>query len=129
VFAGSPDPADEARISVLGRLDPDLIRAVNVAVRQAARKLEMPFCQKVFSVFNDSAGQTLRENLRAKDLSEVLYLKWLIFVNGAEDHFCLDSQIIAGTNPGDRFVRLCGSRFKSIVRSDPGYAAALIIHD
>ncbi|HEX9147516.1 MAG TPA: hypothetical protein VF958_00010, partial [Thermoanaerobaculia bacterium] len=114
---------------MLGRIDQDLIRAVNVAVREAARKLEAPACQMVFSAFQDAAGHTIRENLHAKRQSEVLYLKWLIFVNGSEDHFCLDSQIIAGTNPGDRFVRLCGSRFKSIVRSDTGFAAALIIHE
>lgn len=128
-FAKGSDSSDEPNISVLGRLDPDLIRAVNVAVRQAARKLEAPACQDVFSAFQDSSGRTLRANLDAKGQSEVLYLKWLIFVNGAEDQFCLNSHIVAGTNPGDRLVRVCGSRFKSIVRTDSGYAAALVIHE
>lgn len=128
-LAKGADSPDEPKISVLGRLDPDLIRAVTAAVRQAARKLEAPACQNVFSAFKDSSGRTLRENLDAKGQSEVLYLKWLIFVNGAEDHFCLDSQIVAGTNPGDRLVRVCGSRFKAIARTDPGYAAALVIHE
>jgi hypothetical protein len=36
---------------------------------------------------------------------------------------------VAGTNPGDRLVRVCGQRFKSIVRTDSGYAAALVIHE
>jgi hypothetical protein len=125
---GADTPA-EPNISVLGRLDPDLIRAVTAAVRQAARKLAAPDCQTVFSAFHDSNGRTLRANLEAKGQTEVLYLKWLVFVNGAEDHFCLDSQIVAGTNPGDRLVRVCGSRFKSIARTDSGYAAALIIHE
>jgi len=128
-YAQSSDSRDEPKISVLGRLDPDLIRAVNEAVRQAAQKLKTSGCQSVFSDFRDPTGRTLREKLDAKGQSEVRYLKWLIFVNGAEDHFCLDSQIVAGTNPGDRFVRLCGSRFKYIARTDPGYAAALVIHE
>ena len=123
------DSSDGSKISVLGRLDPDLIRAVTTAVRQAARKLAVPACQNVFSAFKDSSGRTLRENLDAKGQNEVLYLKWLVFVNGAEDHFCLDSQIVAGTNPGDRLVRVCGSRFKLIARTDSGYAAALVIHE
>jgi hypothetical protein len=83
----------------------------------------------VFSEFSDSAGRTLRENLEAKRLQGAVYLKWLIFLNGSEDQFCLNSQIVAGTNPGDRFVRLCGPLFKSIAKSDPGYAAALVIHE
>lgn len=128
-FAKGADFPDEPKISVLGRLDPDLIRAVTTAVRQAARKLEAPGCQNVFSAFQDSSGRTLRENLQAKGQSEVLYLRWLIFVNGAEDQFCLNSEIVAGTNPGDRIVRVCGTRFKSIARTDSGYAAALVIHE
>lgn len=71
----------------------------------------------------------MRENLEAKRLRGAVYLKWLIFVNGSEDQFCLNSHIVAGTNPGDRFVRLCGPIFKSIARSDSDYAAALIIHE
>jgi hypothetical protein len=128
VGEGSESP-DEPKISVLGRLDPDLIQAVTAAVRRAAQKLETPACQDVFSAFQDSNGRTMRANLVAKGQSEVLYLKWLVFVNGAEDRFCLDSQIVAGTNPGDRLVRVCGTRFKSIARTDSGYAAALVIHE
>jgi hypothetical protein len=129
VSAENSDLREEPRISVLGRLDPDLILAVNEVVPRAARKLKASACQAVFSDFKDSAGRTLRENLDAKGQSGVVYLKWLIFLNGSEDQFCLNSQIVAGTNPGDRFVRLCGPLFKSIAKTDSGYAAALIIHE
>jgi hypothetical protein len=122
-------PRDEPKISVLGRRDPDLIRAVNEVARLAARKLEAAACQTVFSAFKDSTGRTLRENLETKGQSGAVYLKWLIFLNGSEDQFCLNNHIVAGTNPGDRFVRLCGPLFKSIARTDSGYAAALIIHE
>lgn len=128
VGEGSESP-DEPKVSVLGRLDPDLIQAVTAAVRQAALKMEAPACQDVFSAFQDTHGQTLRANLVAKGQTEVLYLRWLVFVNGAEDRFCLDSQIAAGTNPGGRVVVVCGPRFKSIARTDSGYAAALVIHE
>jgi hypothetical protein len=127
--AQTSESRDEPRISVLGRFDPDLIRAVNEVVPRAAKKLEASACQAVFSEFSDSAGRTLRENLEAKRLQGAVYLRWLIFLNGSEDQFCLNSHIVAGTNPGDRFVRLCGPLFKSIAKSDPGYAAALVIHE
>jgi hypothetical protein len=82
----------------------------------------------VFSDFKDSSGRTLQDALEARQLSAASYLGWLIFVNGAEDQGCLRSQQVAGTNPGDRIVRLCG-HFKLIQTTDPGYAAALIIHE
>jgi hypothetical protein len=113
---------------VLGRIDPDLIRAINGAVRQASRKLAKPACQSVFSDFTDANSRTLRENLDARRENGASYLKWLIFVNGSEDQYCLRSRQAAGTNPGDRVVRVCGL-FKYIQATDPGYAAVLIIHE
>jgi hypothetical protein len=128
-FAETSAPREKPRISVLGRFDSDLVHAVNDVVAVAARKLEAPACQAVFSDFKDSAGRTLRENLEAKGQSGAVYLSWLIFLNGSEDQFCLNSQIVAGTNPNDRFVRLCGPNFKSIARRDSEYAAVLVIHE
>jgi hypothetical protein len=127
--AQTSESRDEPRISVLGRFDPDLILAINQVVPKAAKKLEDSRCQTVFSAFRDSTGRTLLENLQTKGESAAVYLKWLIFLNGSEDEFCLNNHIVAGTNPGDRFVRLCGPLFKSIARSDSGYAAALVIHE
>jgi hypothetical protein len=129
VSAENSDLREEPRISVLGRLDPDLIRAVNDVVPMAAKKLETSACQAVLSDFKDSAGRTLGENLQTKGQTGAGYLRWLIFLNGSEDQFCLNSHIVAGTNPNDRFVRLCGPIFKSIAKSDSGYAAALVIHE
>lgn len=120
--------AEETRVSVLGRIDPNLIRAINGAVRQASRKLAEPACQSVFSDFKDADGRTLRENLEARRQDGASYVKWLIFVNGSEDQYCLRSRLAAGTNPGDRVVRVCG-QFNYIQTTDPGYAAVLIIHE
>ncbi|HEY6065055.1 MAG TPA: hypothetical protein VIY96_02805 [Thermoanaerobaculia bacterium] len=128
-FAQASGPGGEPRISVLGRPDPDLILAVNEIVPKAATKLQSFACQAVFSDFKDSAGRTLRENLETKGQTGTVYLKWLIFLNGSDDQFCLNSHIVAGTNPNDRFIRLCGPLFKSIAKTDSGYAAALVIHE
>jgi hypothetical protein len=127
--AQSDEKRDLPKISVLGRFDPDLILAVNEVVPKAARKLQTPVCQTVFAHFKDASGRTLRENLEAKNLSPAVYLRWLIFLNGSEDQICLNSHIVAGTNPGDRFVRLCGPLFKSLAKGDSDYVAALIIHE
>ena len=128
-FAQTSNLGDEPKISVLGRLDPDLILAVNAVVPKAAQKMEASECQAVFSDFKDAAGRTLLQVLETKGQTGAGYLKWLIFLNGSDDQFCLNSNIVAGTNPGDRFVRICGPRFKSIARTDPGYGATVVIHE
>ena len=128
--AGHTDlsPNEESRVSVLGRSDRTLVVAVNRAIRDASHKLGNPGCQKVFSDFRDGGGRTLSENLSAKGETEAGYLRWLIFQNGSDSGFCLKSQVALGTNPGDRIVTLC-AQFTRTQMNDPGYAAALIIHE
>lgn len=121
-------PEGELRVSVLGRPDRSMVAAVNQAVRGALEKLANPECQKVFSDFKDAAGRVLSKNLDEKSETPSGYLQWLIFRNGSDDAFCVRGQGVLGTNPGDRFIHLCG-RFTKIQLTDPGYAAALVIHE
>jgi hypothetical protein len=123
------DDSDGVRpISVLGRLDPALARAVNGIVPRAAKKLQNARCQQVLSDFLDANGKTLQANLEARGESPSGYLRWLIFVNAAEEAFCVRETRIAATNPGDRIIRLCSS-FRSVALSDPSHAANLVIHE
>ena len=123
------DDSGRARpISVLGRRDPALARAINVVVPRAAEKLQTAKCQQVLSEFRDGNGRTLSENLEARGESPSGYLRWLIFVNAAEEGFCVRESRVAGTNPGDRIIRLC-SGFRAIALSDPAHAANLLIHE
>ncbi len=121
-------PAEEVRVSVLGRFDSGLVSAVNEAVREASRKLARPECQKVFGDFQDRAGRSLQENLDAKKETGSGYLRWLVFYNGLGEPLCARHGVYAATSPGDRFIRLCGD-FKKIAAGDLGLASALIIHE
>lgn len=129
-LAGSLEAqSDEARrITVLGRQDPGLVRLVNDVVPRAAEKLRVQGCGQILSEFRDGEGRTLEANAVARGESAHGYLRWLVFVNAAEDGSCAREARVAATNPGDRIIRLCAP-FRQIARSDPGYAAALVIHE
>ena len=126
--AQAGDSDEKRTISVLGRLDPILVRAVNGVVRKAAKKLQNTRCQQLLSEYRDGNGRTLQENLEARGETASGYLRWLIFVNAAEDGFCVRETRVAATNPGDRIIRLC-SPFRAIALSDPSHAANLVIHE
>jgi len=79
-------------------------------------------------LYPDGSGRTLAQNLEAIGHTAQIHLSWIIFRNGADKSLCLRSGVLAGTNPGERIVYLC-AQFKYIARTDPGYAAALIIHE
>jgi hypothetical protein len=121
-------PANVARISVLGRLDPALVRVVNDVVPRAAEMLRVEKCRQILSEYRDRTGRTLDENVVARGETASGYLRWLVFVNAADDGFCAREARVAATNPGDRLIRLCAP-FQRIGLSDPGYAAALLIHE
>jgi hypothetical protein len=126
--AQAGDPVQERPISVLGRFDPVLLKAVNAVVPLAANKLRKEKCQQLLSEFRDSNGRTLQDNLEARKETPSGYLRWLIFVNAAEEGFCVRESRVAATNPGDRIIRLC-SPFRAIALSDPSHAANLVIHE
>lgn len=128
--AGQMSVSDDAisRVSVHGRSNESLVVAVNAAVRDASRRLADPECQKIFSDFQDRAGQTLARVLEAKRETGRSYVHWIIFYNASEEGLCLHRAKVAGTNPGDRIVHVC-PQFTRTQRTDPGYAATLIIHE
>lgn len=120
--------AQEWKIFVHGRFDSGMTTAVNSAVKDARRKLENRECQLVFSDFRDASGRTIQENLDARKETAAGYLRWLIFRNSSDQQYCMRSRSLAGTNPGDRVIQVCG-QFQRVQMNDPGFAAASIIHE
>jgi hypothetical protein len=118
-----------APISVLGPKDPRLIHAVTLAVREASRRLDSPECRQVFSDFTDGTGADLETNLSALGETAKAYLRWIIFRNGSREAYCDRSNVTLATEPGSRFVTVCGVRFIELQREDPGYAASLVLHE
>jgi len=123
-----PTPDTEA-ISVLGLRDPRLIRAVTLAVREASRRLDSPQCRQVFSDFSDAFGARLATNLEALRQSGPGYLRWLVFFNGDRESACERTDVALAVDPGSRLVAVCGVRFVALQREEPGYAAALVVHE
>jgi hypothetical protein len=119
---------DNVNIPILGRKDPELRRSLQQILKLAARKLADPACGQVFSDFTDGAGRRLQEVLEEKQLTGSAYLRWLIVANAIDDSFCANRNILAGTTPGSRIVRVC-PQFKKVAAADPEYAATLLIHE
>jgi hypothetical protein len=116
-------------ISVLGPKDPSLVRAVTLAVHNASRRLETAACREIFGDFSDRSGLRLASKLEASRQNGRDSLRWLIFRNGSHEAYCDRTRAALAAQPGSRFVVVCGMRFIEIQASDPGYAAALVIHE
>jgi hypothetical protein len=87
-------------------------RVVEQAIEGAARRLEQPECQQLFTDFEDTAGNTLLANLIRLRRSAVEYLREVWFVDASETRKCgMNDTIAAFTVPGCRVIHVCGSRF------------------
>jgi hypothetical protein len=127
---GSLSGAEVPRVEVG---DPAALSGLNAlvsrAVRDARSKLGGFPCSLIFSDYRDSTGRTLQENLDALGRTGVGYLEWLNFYDGAGKARCADRGTLASTSPGSRVVYVCSPQFTERQHRDPGFAAALVIHE
>ncbi len=122
-------PSERISVPVLGPRNPRLTQAVLAAVNEASRKLEKVECRHIYSDFTTASGRTLQQNLDATGRTGQTYLRWLIFYNASSEKTCARSYTVAATNPGSRLVFLCPRQFLEVEFLQPGYAAALILHE
>ncbi len=99
------------------------------AVSEAGSRLGGGSCRRVFSDFRDARGRVLQESLDGAERTGASYLDWLVFYDGCGKRRCEERGTLALTSPDSRIVYLCGPQFLEKARSDPGLAAALIIHE
>ncbi len=99
------------------------------AIERAASKLSNAPCRDVFSDFRDSAGRTLQDNLDGLGLDGLAYLSRTLFYDGTGRRACASRSILAATSPGSHVVFVCIVQFAAVEHSDPGLAAALLIHE
>ena len=103
---------------------------VGDAVRGAVLRLARPECQRLFTIFTDSAGHTLSANLEAQGNSSSEYLAGLYFVDGDDSARCrLDEGTAAFTTPGSRVIYVCGARFANRFARNTTGGEILIIHE
>jgi hypothetical protein len=105
-------------------------RALRHALAGAARRLERPRCQRLFSDFKDQSGVALQEALDAVGQTGSGFLQgWIYFADGRSQPRCADPRVLAMTQPGSRSVWICGSQFLREYRRAPGEAEVVLIHE
>lgn len=122
-------PASEGVPEFVGRVDPVVKAAVTRAFASALERLGRERCLHVFSEFNDGAGRSLAENLEALNLTATGQLTSIRVADGAHEKSCAYPGVLAYTHPGASIIYVCGHRFASLARTNPRFAAALILHE
>jgi hypothetical protein len=110
-------------------VDRKLGDALGSSLEEAARRLSDSRCQELLSDFSDGAGHPLGENLRAIGQSMPGYLGLVLFYDGSGTEPCEAERVMAWTSPGSRAVHVCASQFSRWQRTNPSYAASIVIHE
>jgi len=102
--------------------------AVERAKEGAARKLEDPECQKVFTDFSDREGVPLQASLDKWGVSATEYLQMIPFLDGSSQSLCRWSRVDLVTTPGTPRVFVC-AQFSTTQVRDPWLAEDVVIHE
>lgn len=122
-------PGLPAGLAPVHTLDRPVRISLSRAIEHAARKLESARCREVFSDFRDHRGRTLQENLEATGLEGAAHLRGLTFASGRFHGDCKLPNVLALATPGRGTIYICGPQFLQRERLDPGFTAALLIHE
>jgi len=100
------------------------------ALDGAARRLESPGCQAVFTEFHDERGRPLLERLTELGVSGPSYLEWVIFYDGTAMRTCEREGVLAFTAQGHRVVYVCRERFQREWRAGQSrFVESVLIHE
>lgn len=106
------------------------IRAFRRAAAGALRRLESPKCQSLFAEFRSGSGRTLKEELDALGQTPASFMGWVLFADGRDERRCVDANVLAMTQPGNRAIWICGRQFaRENEWGDPGLTEAVLIHE
>ena len=122
-------PGVDAGIRPVRALDRPVRISLARAIEHAATKLEGARCREVFSDFRDRRGRTLQENLEATGLEGAAHLRGLTFASGRFHGDCRYPNVLALATPGRPTIYICDQQFQQKERLDPGFTAALLIHE
>jgi hypothetical protein len=103
--------------------------AVRRAVTGAARRLKVPDCESVVSLFTDAANRPLSSNLPPFAQRPNDYLGILRFVDGSQSARCATSGLLAFTTPHGRTIAVCARRFLDLSQSNPTATEVIVIHE
>jgi hypothetical protein len=106
-----------------------LEETLSKGLSDAESKLGRDECLRLFSDFHDAKGRTLQESLDTVGRTGASYLQWMVFFDGYGKRRCEETSTLASTSPNSRIIYLCSPQFLAKVRSQPGLASTLIIHE
>ena len=104
-------------------------RALRSALDEAARALDEPGCQALFSDFRDPDGRLLHEKLARLGVSPEQYLRLIVFMDGSDLPACQRGGALAVTAPGSRVVFVCGRQFVREWSARTRHARAVPVHE
>jgi len=122
-------PRDGVGSGQVRPLDMPVRVSLKRAIDDAAEKLESARCREVFSDYRDGSGRTLLANLEATGMDGPSHLRNLTFAAGQYRSDCRLPNVLALASPGKGVISICGAQFLQRQRLDPGFAAALLIHE
>jgi hypothetical protein len=110
--------------------NPVVRQRVELAIRGASQRLDGRECQKLFTDFQDGAGQPLQARLDGIHLTGAEFLTWLRFAEGEALPLCTrTTHVAAFTQPGSRVIQVCGGIFARQSTADSQAGEILIIHE
>lgn len=119
-------PRPVSRVQLAAPADSMRMRQV---VERASRRLRTAECQRLFSEFNDEAGQPLQARLDALGFTGETYLNAVVFRDGSGSATCAEGKVLAFTSPGSRVVRVCAGPLFQTLAYDPGRVEVTVIHE
>jgi hypothetical protein len=103
---------------------------VRRAVKDAARRLQEPDCQRILTDFTDQSGRLLSANLSRLAMTPMEFVgRGLLFVDASDQQSCLTDRRAAYTSPGSHVIFICASRLLSPNSEAAANMAPLIIHE
>ena len=128
--ADKPSSIAAARLVHVMIPNPVVRQRVELAIQGASQRLDGRECQKLFTDFEDGAGQPLQARLDAIHLTGAEFLTWLRFAEGEELPVCTrTTHVAAFTQPGSRVIQVCGGTFARQSTANSQAGEVLIIHE
>jgi hypothetical protein len=125
---GGPDvPA--AHVGLHVRIRGGHAATLESTLRAAVARLQTPQCAATLDEFKDSGGRTLREGMRARNVTVGQHAAGILFYDGSHNAMCHERMTLAYTVPNSHAVLLCTQRLAVLSLRSPEWAEAIMIHE
>ncbi len=122
--------AEDGRFILRSQMAPGAgLRALQMAVAGARRRLDQPGCRDLFGELSDVSGRKLQESLDALGHTPSTYLGLILFADASRRPRCKAGGVFAFTTPNSRVVFVCGAQLAEAAGRNLGLVEAVLIHE